>query len=60
MQIDNTEPNIPVTASMDTADIAGILSHTRLSYAGNFKRFFPCTINLPYFTLSLKMPNGSF
>jgi len=40
MQSDNTEPNIPVTVSLGTAGIAGILSHTRLSYAGNFKRFF--------------------
>jgi len=46
MQSDNTEQNIPVTVSLGTAGIAGILSHTKPSYAGNFKRFifFPCTL----------------
>lgn len=61
MQSDNTEPNIPVTVSLGTAGIAEILSHTRLSYARNFKPlFFSPHFNLPYFTLSLEMPTRSF
>jgi hypothetical protein len=34
-----TIPSIPVTMSLGAAGIAGILSHTKPSYAGNFKRF---------------------
>jgi hypothetical protein len=34
-----TIPCILVTMSQDTAGTGGILSHTKPSYAGNFKRF---------------------
>jgi hypothetical protein len=34
-----TIPSIPVTMSLGTAGIGGILSHTKPSYAGNFKPF---------------------
>ena len=34
-----TIPSIPVTTSLGAAGIGGILSHTKPSYAGNFKRF---------------------
>ena len=54
-------PSIPTTMSLGTAGIAGILSHTKPSYAGNLKRFiFFLLFNLPYFTLSLEIPTRSF
>jgi hypothetical protein len=56
-----TISSIPVTTSLGTAGIGGILSHTKSSNAGNFKRFtFSLHFNLPYFTLSLEMPTRSF
>lgn len=56
-----TIPSIPVTMSLGTAGIGGILSHTKSSYAGNFKGFiFSLHFNLPYSTVSLEMPTRSF
>jgi hypothetical protein len=56
-----TIPSIPVTMSLSAADIGGILSYTKSSYAQNFRRFiFFLHSDLPYFTLSLEMPTPNF